>query len=367
MKINLAIVGIEGLPNKYGGFETLASYLAKYLSNAFNITVYCSSTDLGSSEQHFEDIHLKYLGYSSHGWQGVLYDVLSLNDALKYNDVVLFLGFGAGPYFPLLSKKNKSKIVLNFGGLDWQRSKWNKITRKVIQSFEAMMVKNVEWVVADNKRIAEYIQSTYHKKPVEIAYGGDQVKRLEITEELLKEYPFLNQPYACGACRIQSDNNVEMILHAFSKSSFPLIMIGNWDASAFGKKCLMKYKGVANLHLVNAIYDETKLNQIRSNCSIYVHGHSAGGTNPSLIEAMHLGLNIFAYTSGYNEITTQGLAKYFNSDIELLELVEHFNDKQPNDQVVKMQRYAEQNYTWEKVSAEYKDLFLKLYHQNNGA
>jgi glycosyltransferase involved in cell wall biosynthesis len=366
MKIKLAIVGIEGLPNKYGGFETLASYLVNHLKNEWDISVYCSSMDLSTRDTYFEGARLLYLPLSSHGWQGVLYDIRSLREALAKNDLVLFLGFGAGIYFPFISKKDQAKIILNFGGLDWQRSKWNFLTRKLIQFFEALMVKNVNWVIADNKKIATYIEAVYHKKPFEIAYGGDQAMRVEVSEDSTIDYPFLKQQYACSVCRIQPDNNIELILKAFSNIGYPLVMIGNWSSSPFGKNCKEKYSNYTHLHLLDAIYDPEKLNMIRSNCSIYVHGHSAGGTNPSLIEAMHLGLNIFAYQSGYNEITTNHLANYFKTDEELSGLVNNFSEQDFQERGNKMQFYAKQHYTWSKVAEAYKELFLNVYHQQNG-
>ena len=367
MKIKLAIVGIEGLPNKYGGFETLASYLVKYLGSEFKTTVYCSSVDLPNKNDFYESAALKNISLSSHGWQGVFYDILSLKDALKNNDVVLFLGFGAGIYFPILSKKDSAKIVLNFGGLDWQRSKWGAITQKIIRYFESLMVMNVNWVIADNKKIADYIQSTYHKIPVEIAYGGDQVKQFPLSEELKNQFPFLSHKYACAVCRIQPDNNIELILDTFSKIDYPLVMIGNWDATAYGMKCKEKYAGFSNIHLLDAIYDADRLNMIRSNCSIYIHGHSAGGTNPSLVEAMHLGLNIFAYKSGYNEITTHQLAIYFDSVDSLVEQILLFKELDQVDNRQSMRDYAMHNYTWQQIADKYRELFVKVYHQSNGA
>ena len=367
MNIRLAIVGIEGLPNKYGGFETLANYLVKYLSSEFETTVYCSSVDLPSKNDVYECAKLKYMPYSSHGWQGIIYDVLSLKDALKNNDLVLFLGFGAGIYFPFISKKSRSKIVLNFGGLDWQRIKWGCMTRKIIKYFESLMVNNVDWVIADNKKIAEYIKSTYRKTSIEISYGGDQVKKMSLTEEFKIEFPFFLEKYACAVCRIQPDNNIELILNAFSAIEFPLVMIGNWGSSDFGVECKKKYTTYRNLYLLDAIYDADRLNMIRSNCSIYVHGHSAGGTNPSLVEAMHLGLNILSFKSGYNEITTHHLAKYFDSVDSLVELIHSFNESDVNFNNEAMQDYAKQHYTWQGVSSKYRDLLLKVYHRSNEA
>ncbi|MFZ9301603.1 MAG: DUF1972 domain-containing protein, partial [Chitinophagaceae bacterium] len=334
------------------------------LAKDIETTVYCSSIDIPSRTSTYEDAQLRYIHLSSHGMQGVLYDIFSLRDALKRNDVVIFLGFGAGIYFPFLSKKSKAKLILNFGGLDWQRSKWNSITRAIIKFFESLMVRNVNWVIADNKKIADYILTTYQKNPIEISYGGDQAFALELNNEIKEKHHFLNKPYACAVCRIQPDNHIEMILKAFSRTNYPLVMIGNWESSAFGKKIKQAYTQVHHIHLLDAIYDANNLNMIRSNCSIYVHGHSAGGTNPSLLEAMHLGLNIFAYQSGYNEITTNHMVSYFSSEEELAQLIENNSVNYAEENAMKLKQFATEHYTWNKVAESYKDLILKVYNQN---
>ena len=218
-----------------------------------------------------------------------------------------------------------------------------------------------------NEKIAEYIEVTYFKTPIEIAYGGDQVKKLSLAEDLKSEFPFLTEKYTCAVCRIQPDNNIALTLDAFSAIEFPLVMIGNWGSSDFGVECKKNYAKYRNLYLLDAIYDADRLNMIRSNCSIYIHGHSAGGTNPSLVEAMHLGLNIFAFKSGYNEITTHHLAQYFDSVDSLVELIHSFNESDANINNEAMQEYAKLHYTWQGVSDKYRDLFLKVYHHSNGA
>ena len=147
-----------------------------------------------------------------------------------------------------------------------------------------------------------------------IAYGGDQAQQKDITSEALKIYPFLKDKYSLSVARIQPDNNIDMICEAFQEeASMPLVFIGNWQNSAYGIKTKEKYQSSSNLILLDAIYDRDKLDIIRSNCTLYIHGHSAGGTNPSLVEAMYLGLPVFAFSSGYNEYTTENKALYFDS------------------------------------------------------
>ncbi|MCX6335957.1 MAG: DUF1972 domain-containing protein [Bacteroidetes bacterium] len=355
--MKLAIVGIQGLPNKYGGFETLASFLASYLSAEHEVTVYCSAKDMPLRTPEYNGAKLLYFSFSSHGMQGMVYDMLCLKHAVKNNEVVLFLGFGAGFLMPFLSRKNKQKIVLNFGGLDWQRSKWNLFSKAVIKFSEKLLVKNAGKIIADNPLIAKYISTTYNRASTFIAYGGDQVTKEPIIAASLIEYPFLKSDYAFAVCRIQPDNNIILIIEAFKDAKIPLVIVGNWNESAFGKTTLEAFKNNPNLYLLEAIYHPVTLNMLRSNCMVYIHGHSAGGTNPSLVEAMHLGLPIFAYASGYNEATTDGLAKYFSTATDLKNLVNTFDVTNENLAVLKMKDMATQKYTWQAVAEAYNNVF----------
>jgi len=355
--MKLAIVGIQGLPNKYGGFETLASFLASYLSDEHEVTVYCSAKDMPLRTPEYNGVKLLYFSFSSHGMQGMIYDMLCLKHAVKNSEAVLFLGFGAGFLMPFLSKTSKQKIVLNFGGLDWQRNKWNTFSKAIIQLSEKLLVKNAGQIIADNPLIVKYISTTYNRSSALIAYGGDQATKEPITAASLIEYPFLKSAYAFAVCRIQPDNNIVLLIEAFKDVTIPLVIVGNWNESAFGKTTLQTFKEQPNLFLLEAIYDLKSLNMLRSNCMVYIHGHSAGGTNPSLVEAMHLGLPIFAYASGYNEATTDGLAKYFSTATDLKNLVNTFDLNIENKAAVKMKEMATQKYTWQAVTEAYNNVF----------
>lgn len=358
-KLQLAIVGTRGLPNNYGGFETLAEYLVEHLARDIDITVFCSSKDIRDKQTSFKDAKLKYIPISSHGSMGIIYDSISLLLAVLRYDKILFLGFGGGFIIPFL-RHYKSKIILNIGGLDWKRDKWSSFTKKVIKTSEKQLIKYSGQIVSDNIGIQEYLKTEYNKESTLIAYGGDQAQKRSITRDALNEYGFLKSDYAFAVTRIQADNNIEMILEAFAdQSRLPLVMVGNWDNSAYGKAMKEKYSGKKNLVLLDAIYDREKLDQLRSNCKIYIHGHSAGGTNPSLVEAMYLGLPVFAYASGYNENTTQNQALYFHNKQELSKLINNFYTINLDGLGEKLKEIAERSYLWSVIANKYKTLITK--------
>lgn len=358
--MKIAIVGTQGVPNHYGGFETLATFLAEHLSDQMEMTIYCSSTDQPDRPSSFCQAKLRYIPFSSHGFAGMLYDMISVYEAVKKNDVVLLLGLGAGYLLPFLPKKQLQKIILNFGGLDWKRDKWALPAKKVIHISEKLLVRNSPLIVADNKAIQSYIESNYQKPSALIAYGGDQAFPAAITEKDIEQYPFLKQPYAFCVCRIQSDNQIELLLASFAQTTIPFVLVGNWNSSSFGIKIRKKYQSIPHLHMLDAIYEPTALNKLRSNCMIYMHGHTAGGTNPSLVEAMYLGLPIAAYASAYNESVTQDKAVYFTDFTSLVELLNNLNQVDLKTIGNEMKKIAEQNYTWNKITKSYHQLFLEV-------
>ena len=357
--MHLAIVGIRGIPNNYGGFETLAEYLVEYLSKDMEITVYCSSKDMDSSLKSYKGAKLKYIPISSHGSSGILYDSIALIQAVIKYDKVLFLGFGAGFVMPLL-KNYRSKIILNIGGLDWKRDKWSAFAQKVIRKAEGLLIKNSGEIISDNIGIQDYILHTYGRQSSLIAYGGDQATKKELNADALQKYSFLKGEYAFSVTRIQPDNNIDMILDTFSsQDQIPLVMVGNWNNSAYGLKTKVKYQNRPNLCLIDAIYDREKLDVLRSNCTLYIHGHSAGGTNPSLVEAMYLGLPVFAYASGYNEYTTENKALYFSDSGELMTLIQNYKQLDLKNIGQEMEAIANRLYLWKIVASQYKTLIMR--------
>lgn len=357
----IAIVGTQGIPNAYGGFETLTEFLVQYLHDKFELTVYCSSKDQKEHPKAYLSAKLIHVPLSSHGAVGMLYDSLTLAHAALTHDSILFLGFGAGliaPFIPGL----KRKMVLNFGGLDWKRDKWSPRAQKMIRLCEKWLVQSSRIVVADNPLIADYVRETYGIEPRQIAYGGDQAKHQPITPELEEKYPFLKGKYALAVARIQRDNNIDMILEGFPDDlGYPLVFIGNWNGSEYGKAVRAAHTGLSHLILLDGIYDRVILDTIRSNCTVYIHGHSAGGTNPSLCEAMYLGLPIIAYASGYNERTMDGNGWYFHSVLELTYLLHDFAETSETQRVA-MTGYAlaKENYLWENIAERYGVLLFPI-------
>ncbi len=354
----IAIIGTVGLPAKYGGFETLAEYLTKYLSSEYAMSVYCSGTSYEEELASYNGATLKYINLKANGVQSIPYDIISIIRACRTADTLLILGVSGCVILPIIKKLSHKKIIVNIDGLEWKRHKWNKYAKWFLKFSEKQAVKHADVVITDNKVIQEYVQSEYGKASELIAYGADHVKKLPIDDELFKEFAFLKEKYAFSVCRIEPENNIHLIVEAMAQQeSLPLILIGNWDKSQYGRDLRAQYGDLSHIHLLDPIYDQTKLNQIRSNCTLYLHGHSAGGTNPSLVEAMHLELPIFAFDVAYNKETTEHQAKYFACAVELFKLIEHLEEIDLRNIASKMYAVSQKRYRWDIIAKQYAELF----------
>lgn len=358
MKKRISIIGIVGVPAKYGGFETFADYMSRYIDDKYDLTVYCSAKSYEVQVETYEKAKLKYIPLKATGAQSIPYDIWSILVALNKSDVLLVLGSSGAIILPFVKFFTKKKIVFNMAGLEWKRSKWSKSARWFLKFSEKIAVKYSDEVVVDNKGLQEYITSEYNIDSNVIAYGGDQVTKMSMTDELMEKFDFLRRPYYAAVARIQHDNNIDMILEAFEKiPEKEIVFVGNWDSSEYGKALKIKYSNVSNIHLLDPIYDLKILDQIRSNCIAYIHGHSSGGTNPSLVEAMHLEIPIIAYDVNFNRYTTQDEALYFKDGLDLIDKINSLNIDKQKKQAYIMKNIANEIYTWNHIVREYENLF----------
>jgi glycosyltransferase involved in cell wall biosynthesis len=356
--MKMSIVGIVGLPSNYGGFETLVEYLVKERRcSEINYTVYCSKSSYKTHPTTYRNAKLIYIPLKANGIQSILYDILAMIKSIRGSDTILILGVSGCIFLPVLKLFSKVKIITNIDGLEHKRDKWNKYARKFLKFSEKIAVKYSDVIIADNKGIADYVKSEYNVTAEVIAYGGDHVEKLKLTH-LIKEKYALPERYAFKVCRIEPENNVELILDSFlENNSLFIVVVGNWNSSEYGMNLKNKFSNKGKLLLLDAIYDKNVLDQLRSNCHLYVHGHSAGGTNPSLVEAMNLGLPIFCYDVVYNRETTKNKAIYFSNQEDLLHLLNKLDSLDLDAYAKKMHDIAKLEYSWSAIVKKYESLY----------
>lgn len=340
----VAIIGTVGVPACYGGFETLVDNL---LNDKGDYTVYCSSMNYKVKLDSYKSARLVYLPLNANGVSSILYDVLSIFHALfSGHRVLLILGVSAGLIIPLVKIFTRRKLVTNIDGLEWRREKWSRWAKWYLKLSERAAVRFSDVVIADNQGIADYVFNEYGVVANVIAYGGDHV----LVRGLIQK----NDRYAFSVCRVEPENNVHMILEAFSKVDKKIKFVGNWGSSEYGRELKRSFSSFENIDLIDPVYDLQELFNLREACDFYVHGHSAGGTNPSLVEAMFFSKPILAYDCIYNRATMNNKGYYFSDVASLMLSIDRVYDKQELGQ--EMRAIAESKYTWKEVRKRYLDV-----------
>lgn len=356
----VAILGTVGVPAAYGGFETLAENLVRFHERnalACELAVYCSANTYPNRPASFLGAELRYVALNANGVSSIPYDIVSLFSATRRgSDVILLLGVSGALMLPLVRLLSRSRVVTNIDGVEWKREKWKGAARWLLRLSERMAVRFSHDVIADNAGIADHVSRTYGRKCHVIAYGGDHALQAE-------GKPFEGEPlpdlYALALCRIEPENNVSLILEAFARAdSLPLVFIGNWNNSEYGRELKRRYATTSRLRLLDPIYDLGVLHTLRRQASVYVHGHSAGGTNPSLVEMMHFSVPVLAYDCEFNRYTTGGKALWFRDVESLGAALTALSPEQSAYVGNEMKRIAQERYTWDAIGQAYFNLLL---------
>ena len=353
---HVAVIGTQGVPANYGGFESLVeNIIGENCPPDIRYTVFCSSKDMPERLAAYKNCRLKYIPLHANGAQSIPYDIWSLCRVMRGYDTILVLGTSGCSFLPVFRLFCRKRLIVNIDGLEHRRAKWGRLARRVLRFSESMAVRFADVVIADNKGIEDYVRDTYRKDAVMIAYGGDHVRR-KVSEELQRShlgvYGLERGEYAITVCRIEPENNCHTTLEAFAGSDRKLVFIGNWNHSEYARDLKGRYSGYPNIVLLDAIYDLDILYTLRANAGIYIHGHSAGGTNPSLVEAMFFGRPIIAFDVIYNRETTKNEAYYFTDTESLKALIsERYLDGS------RMKELAEKEYLWSHISRQYCSLY----------
>jgi glycosyltransferase involved in cell wall biosynthesis len=361
-KRKVAIIGTVGLPANYGGFETLAEHLVDNLNSEYDFTVYCSEKRYSKEKRQktYNGAKLKYLPFNANGMQSIIYDSLSILHAAFTSDVLLVLGVAGAWMLPFIKLFTNKKIIISIDGIEWKRDKWSRVAKWYLFWAESLAVKYSHIDISDNESIQDYTAMRYNSLSRIIEYGADHTMKVKPNESDLAEFPFLKENYAFKVCRIEPENNVHVVLEAFSKlPKKKMVMVGNWTNSDYGKEVRAKYSAFSNILLLDPIYDQRKLDVIRGNAHIYVHGHSAGGTNPSLVEAMYLKLPVVAFDVSYNRTTTENKALYFNNVEELSSIINYVTEDDLSLLSATMENIAQRRYTWKYITNKYKELVVE--------
>lgn len=363
--MKIAILGTRGIPNSYGGFEQFAEYLSVGLvDRGHSVTVYnVHYHDYNQSE--YKGVRIKKI-YSPEKYIGAaanfIYDYLCLKDALKQDfDIIYEAGYHSNALSYYLLTKNSPVVITNMDGIEWRRSKWNYFTRQLIKRLEKIAVKKSDYLVSDNPAIQEYYKKTFGVDSFYIAYGADIVNRFN--QSVLSNYAVTIGAYFLLVARLEPENNIEMILDGYvlSADAQPFLVVGNAETK-YGRFLQQKYKDY-NIRFLGGLYEKNILDNLRHYSILYFHGHSVGGTNPSLLEAMASQCLIAAHDNSFNRAVLGQDALYFSSRNEVGTVIGEWsqtNDRQKLLLISSNKTKIEQNYSWKSIVEKYEALFYEI-------
>lgn len=359
--LRIGILGTRGIPNRYGGFEQCAEYLALGLvKKGHNVWVY-NSHDHEYQEETWNGVNIihcydpeKKIGTAGQ----FIYDLNCINDARKRKfHVLLQLGYTSNSIWYKLWPKN-CKNVVNMDGLEWKRSKYSKRIQKFLKHAERWAAMNADVLVADSPGIEKYLKDEYNKPSHFIAYGADIFN--SPYEPLLEKYDLKHYDYNMLMARMEPENNVEMIIkaHVLSGTGRPLLVVGKTD-NKFGQHLVATYGNKPGVRFLGGIYDITIINNLRYFSHLYFHGHSVGGTNPSLLEAMGSNSLIAANDNLFNRGVLGNDAFYFADVDQLIEIIRTVTSKhQYTTYLDNNHAKIRDRYNWPRIVDEYEKVLL---------
>jgi glycosyltransferase involved in cell wall biosynthesis len=367
LKLKIAILGTRGIPNHYGGYEQAATFLSEgLLQKGHSVTVYNSHNHpyKNKSWNGVEIIHCYDPEYRTGTAGQFIYDLNCIRHARKKNyDALLLMGYTSssiwGTWYP-----GKPVIISNMDGLEWKRSKYSAPVRRYLQYAEKLAVKYSDHYIADSPAIRDYLEKKYHIQSCYIPYGA--VIYSNESRDVLKTWGVKSGNYHLLIARMEPENNIEMILDGFvaGGSGQSFIVVGNAD-NRHGQKLRRKFANDASIIFTGALFDQQQLHSLRSFCSLYFHGHSVGGTNPSLLEAMAGGALIAAHDNVFNKAILGDDAFYFSSAADISQLAntiirDEIKQEITGHNLEKIRKY----YNWETVINQYEQFILECCNQH---
>ena len=366
--MKIAILGTRGVPNYYGGFEQFAEFFSVYLANKGH-EVYCyNSHNHPYQDKTFNGVHIihQYDPEYKYGTFGqFIYDYNCIIDARKRNfDIILQLGYTSNSIWFFLMPK-KAINIINMDGLEWKRSKYSWPVQQFLKVAEWLAAKSGDYLVADSLGIQSFLKNKYKKESTYIAYGAHLFN--SPNEEILKQYQVEKGNYNMIMARFEPENNLDMVLEGValnSEDQTPILVIGKHETK-YGSYLKDKFKSYSNIRFIGGVYNLEHLNNLRYYSNLYFHGHSVGGTNPSLLEAMASQTLVIAHNNDFNKGVLKENAYYFSNPSEVKKILNTIK-KSDNLHFIKNNYQAIANdFNWEKINGDYLQLFEKCMEQSS--
>lgn len=352
MKKKIAIIGSHGLYANYGGWDQLVINLTENKKRKYDYIVF-------NSKESNKDFNIPlgtkviFMPLKASGFQGILYDYISILISFYKADVFLLLGAQGMPIIFLLNFIFKKKIIVNSGGVEWEREKFGYLAKRYLKLCFDLCFKSANHVIIDNNIYKKYISPKSIVPYSVIPYGGIIDESLKISKKITKKYPFLEKDFFLSVSRSIEDNQLNEICDTFTKLNKHLVLISNLSNSKYGKKILLNYSKVTNITLIDGLYVKPELDLIRKKCKCYIHTHSTCGTAPSLVEMIMCRKPIISYDVPQNRNTLNNSGAYFTNFDDLEKILKSTNDFSKYS----ISKDILKNYKWPNIIEEYENLF----------
>ena len=377
---HIFIIGSRGYKAKYGGWETFVTNLVDNYNDdntIFHVSGLSETKNELNNQVSKNLITDSFYIRKNGGIKMLLCTIKAFKYYIKYikennikNSYLYILGLKLGPLLKLYKNKLNSlgiTILVNPDGLEHERSKWNYLVKKFFLLSEKWMLFNSDIIVCDAKGIKKYIDLKYpklKKKTIYIAYGTNKVDLSNIDEKgILKEYNLKKNDYCLMVGRFVPENNYELVITEFIKSKInqKLVIISNISSSNYYNEMVSKIKCLNNdrIIFIDGIYDQEKLAVIRKNAYAYIHGHSVGGTNPSLLEALSLTQLNILYDVNFNREVGGSSCLYFKEEGSLTKILNNIKNYNRRSLGNKAKKIIEDDFTWKIIIDKYKNIFRK--------
>ena len=373
-KNSIAIIGSRGIPNNYGGFEGFTETVSERLvKEGFKVYVSCEHPGEKSCPKTYNDVNLFYfpIKHPKSSIMGmiyeIMYDIYSMFWVSLRADQIYMLGYSAALFF-FIPKLFGKKLYLNPDGLEWKRAKFNSPIKLLLKINEKMGTFWSDEIIADSKGIKNYYDKKYNINSTFIAYGASEIPTIDWDDnklpEILKQGISINPAYWLLVARLEPENNIHTIIEGYIESDAekPLIIVGNFASKQYEEyimNILREKSGNKKIVFTGGIYDQDSLNMLRQHCFAYIHGHSVGGTNPSLIEAMYMKNILIAHDNQFNREVCENSALYFKDSNELKEKIDSIESNPENYLELKSRAFnrVKKEYSWDKIVGQYTKVF----------
>ncbi|TWP33490.1 glycosyltransferase family 1 protein [Leekyejoonella antrihumi] len=364
--LRIAMIGTRGVPATYGGFETAVEEVGRRLAaRGHTVTVYCRSRKGDPRPERYAGMQLVYFPAARRrSLETLSHTGLSVAHVLRHrgHDVALVFNAANSVFLPLL-RLRQVPTATHVDGLEWRRGKWGPAGKKYYRSAESMAVRWSDALIADAKGIATYYIDEFGATTEQIAYGAPILRHSQMTR--LEELGCEPRAYHLVVARFEPENHVDLAIEGYLRSSatHPLVVVGSTPYPAEYDTRVRELAARSDrVRLIGGVWDQDLLDVLYANSLTYVHGHSVGGTNPSLLRAMGAAAPVVAYDVSFNR-DVLGPAGLLFRDAD--GLAAHLVAAEANSEEFAargqvLQQRAASEYTWDAVAEQYEQLSLKL-------